>query len=218
MSESRAVSTALDAAKDGLRKKMAALRRELPLEEAAALSRQAQVNLMDDACWQNARTVLLYAAFKGEMDTGLLLDAAWSEGKQVLLPRCCREGGVLTGALELVPVKAAAELTTGAYGIAEPNPAVCAPPLAGDAVNGSCGVDLVVLPGLAFDANGGRLGYGGGYYDRLSASGALEGARLVGFCFSLQLVPKVPVAAWDIPVHGLCTEERLVWMTQHKKS
>lgn len=197
--------------KRALRKRMQALRDGLSAESGQELSRAAQQRLLADPLWQGADTVLLYAAFRSETATQMLLENAWKSGKRVLLPRCCREGGALTGALDMVPVRSFSDLAAGAYGIEEPALDVCAPPLdITDATTG-CGVDLAVLPGVAFDAKGGRLGYGGGYYDRLIGSGALTGARLLGFCYELQVVPSLPAAPWDIPVHGLCTEERLEW-------
>ena len=67
---------------------------------------------------------------------------------------------------------------------------------------------LILLPGLAFDRQGHRLGYGGGYYDRFFAQSSC--LTLAGFCFSFQLCREVPADPWDVAMDAVCTDEELV--------
>jgi len=127
----------------------------------------------------NAGTVLVYAAVKGECDPALLAQTARRMGKRVAYPRC--EGNELG-----LYIGEAGGLVPGAFGIPEPD-AACQRIDIGE-------VDFAVIPGVAFDKQGGRLGRGKGYYDRL-----LEGAGAVkaGLCFNEQLVDRVPMEAHD---------------------
>lgn len=199
-----------------LRAKMLARRKSMPQQLVREAGLAAQRRLMASSIWRQAHTVLLYAACRNELATELLLAELWRRGDTVLLPRCCRmqgqaqgEAGRLTGELELFRVLSREQLSPGAYGILEPDPASC-PAFHG--LSDETSVDLALLPGVAFDTHGGRLGYGGGYYDRLLAGGRLQGAWLAGFCYAWQLVEAVPRAPWDKPVHGVCTDKELLWI------
>ena len=127
----------------------------------------------------NADTVLVYSAMKGECDPRLLADIAYGMGKRVAYPRC--EGDELG-----LYIADEGRFIPGVFGILEPDDSCERIDLAD--------VDFAVIPGLAFDKTGGRLGRGKGYYDRL-----LRGARTVkaGICFNEQLVDNVPVEAHD---------------------
>lgn len=180
-------------------------------EEVTRGSVAAQQRLIESTLWSNAEVILLYAAHNNEVSTDLLLEVAWREERQVLLPRCRRlapknegELGLLDGELELARVTRARDLCAGAYGIAEPDPVLC-PALDG------CAIDLVVLPGVAFDRKGSRLGFGGGYYDRLLASGRLRDALLLGLAYDWQIKARVPCDPWDKPVQGICTDKEFIW-------
>ncbi len=188
-----------------LRREMLRLRGEFPEQRAKADGLQAQARLLGLQVWREARSVLLYAAFRKETDTSLLMRKAWDAGKRLFLPRCLKtaDGCTLTGELELAAVADVHQLETGAFGILEPAPLCMTDDL--------CRVDLAVLPGLAYDRRGFRLGYGGGYYDRLIATGRLEQTLRVGLCYGFQLLDALPAEPWDKPVHMVCTETEIVW-------
>ena len=226
-------STPPDAeARQALRRAMLARRAALPPDEAARLGHAAQDALLASPAWQAARQVLLYVAVRNETATTRLLDAAWADGKQVLLPRCmtpaptssASTASPATGSAApaancdnemcLAPCACAADLKPGRYGIAEPDPTRC-PAIDMDAAPGSASSfapDLAVIPGVAFDRQGNRLGHGAGYYDRFLAHPAMARTALVGLAYAFQIVPALPVAPWDRPVHALCTEEGLTWL------
>lgn len=72
--------------------------------------------------------------------------------------------------------------------------------------------DIIVVPGVAFDRQGGRLGQGGGYYDRLLGSPAYAACLRIGLAYAFQVLDRLPRDDWDVPVHALCTEEGLLWL------
>jgi len=145
--------------------------------------------------FEQAATVLAYCSFGSELDTEAFLAAVLMMGKRLVLPRVDRATRVL--ALHVVR-DPGAELRPGTWGIREPVPAACPPVEAHE-------VDFVLVPGVAFDASGGRVGYGGGYYDRLVA-GLAPGPSLVAAAFEVQLVERVPMSPHDRRVDRIVTE------------
>jgi 5-formyltetrahydrofolate cyclo-ligase len=138
---------------------------------------------------RTARTLALYTAHGGEVDLAGLATRCRDRGVRTALPRVTRD------ALVLVATAADEELHPGYRGIAEPT----GPPLdPGE-------IDLVVLPGVAFDPLGGRLGRGGGHYDRLLAQLPARTLR-VGVGFACQLVPSVPREAHDAGLDLVVTD------------
>jgi len=143
-----------------------------------------------------------YAAFRSEADVMDVARWCWNGGVPVAMPRVDAAAKTMT----LREVKDERELRPGAYGIPEPD--ASAPPM--PLVPGT----LVLVPGLAFDAAGRRLGYGAGYYDRLLAAfrTEIEAGTIVlaAPAFSLQVAEAVPAAPHDIRVHFLVTENGVV--------
>ena len=188
-----------------LRTCMLAGRAALAPEDAAACSEAAQGHVQTSSHWAGAETVMLYMPIRAEMDTGLLLARAWAEGKRVLLPRCVPGR---PGELDLVACAKADELAPGVYGILEPLASLPAIDLA----DPQQAPQLLLVPCLAVDRLGYRLGYGGGYYDRLLSLPALRGSLSLGFIFGWQLVASLPVESWDVCLKGMCTEQGLSWL------
>ena len=127
--------------------------------------------------WRAARTILLYRSVGTEMTTVGLGNAAWRAGKRVAFPRL-----VLDGRLELHRVAGWSDFGPGPHGIPEPSAKA---PLVSAAE-----IDLALIPGVAFDAGGGRLGRGGGHFDRLMDAGGLR--RAWGLALVCQVVARVP--------------------------
>jgi 5-formyltetrahydrofolate cyclo-ligase len=151
--------------------------------------------------WQQARTVLLYASFGSEVRTDRLMRAALQSGKRLILPHVNRK----TKRLDLYFVEEPdRQLVPGTWSIREPDPSQCEKvPLTE--------VDCIIAPGVAFDQWGGRLGYGGGFYDRLLASLPPElAAKSLGLTYEQQIVGEVPQGFFDTRVSVIATELRLV--------
>jgi 5-formyltetrahydrofolate cyclo-ligase len=188
------VSTA--EAKDRLRREMTRRRRELPAEARRRAGERVAERLLACPRFQSARRVALYSALRDELPTEPLLRAVLASGRPLLLPRAHPDGWP-----SFARVRDLAALEPGPWGALEP-PAGAAPESIGPG-------DLLVVPGLAFDRRGARLGRGGGFYDRLLAG---RGAPpfVVGVAFGFQLVAAVPTAAHDRPVDAVVTEQE-VW-------
>lgn len=127
-----------------------------------------------------ANTILLYHSLKDEVDTHGFIEK-WSNQKHILLPV------VIGEKLELRTYTGPHDLRIGAYGIEEP---------VGTPFTDYAAIDLAVIPGVAFDSRGNRLGRGKGYYDRLLPH--MPTTYKIGICFPFQLVKEVPAEAFDI--------------------
>ncbi len=144
--------------------------------------------------WERARTVALYYPVRGEV--GLMKLLGLKDGKRCLFPK------VDGNELRFCRVVSEQELSPGAYGI--PEPGLRCPEVS------ETELDLFLVPGVAYSETGYRLGYGGGYYDRvLSRKGIWQMA--VGVAFSCQVVSELPVDSWDMKVDLVLTEEREIF-------
>ncbi len=169
----------------------------MPAAERARQSAAAQERFLSAFPPIPGRRVALYAAMRGEVGTERIRSRCLAGGVLLYYPRVMEDGE-----LSFFRHREGDGWVPGPYGIREPQAAP------GDQ-GARDGFDLVVVPGLAFDAAGRRLGQGYGYYDRFLA--ALGGASLsVGLAFSWQIVPEVPVDAWDVPVDAVVTEDGII--------
>jgi len=186
-------------AKRGLRRRVIAARDAAPPTDRAAWSVAICRRVAQSAEFRRARCTLLFAPFGSEVDTTALMRAALDSGKRLVLPRVNPE----TRALELREVTCPeSQLVPGLWDIPEPDPEACPEAPLAD-------VDFVLVPGVAFDQERGRMGYGGGYYDRLLGGlRADAGALAVGF--ALQVVPEVPRADHDLRVPAIITESERI--------
>ncbi len=151
--------------------------------------------------FQQADSVMLYANFRSEVQTNLLIESTLAAEKRLILPR------VNPGSpeLELYFVEdISGQLAPGYCGIPEPIPECCQRTLLEE-------VNCVIAPGIAFDRFGGRLGYGGGYYDRLlNALSPAQAGVSIGLAYEMQIVDEVPQGFFDARVAVLATELRLL--------
>jgi len=180
--------------KTRLRLEMKARRAALDPAAGAAASAAAQARLCAWSVFRNARGVACYLAAPGEAGTELILKACFEAGKRVAVP--ARRGGPADyGWCRFTPDT---PLRAGALGIREPARPEWVEPAE---------LDLIVVPGVAFDAAGRRLGHGLGCYDRLLA--AVGPALKAGLAFEWQLAPEVPAEAHDVPMDAVVTERTI---------
>ena len=180
--------------KTDLRARIKRQRRSLAPNEVAERSGRVATALEEWPFYEEACTILFYASFQNEVDTFCLMSRALEAGKRVVLPRV----QVVGKRLHLHRVKSLENnLESGPYGIK--SPASGCPKVA------PSDLDLMVLPGLAFDRQGFRLGFGGGYYDRLLESLNPE-IITVGLAYEFQVVDEVPHEDHDQPVQYVATE------------
>lgn len=131
---------------------------------------------------------MLYHSLKDEVQTHAFIEK-WSKRKKIILP-------VVAGdVLELRAYTGPDELCVGSYGIAEP---------LGEVFTDYAAIDLAVIPGIAFDTAGHRLGRGKGYYDKLLP--LLPSTRKAGLCFPFQLLEEVPAESFDICMDMVITK------------
>lgn len=189
--------TAADNPKTALRQQILAKRNALPETERRDYSRRITAAILSSDAYRNAGNILAYQSFGSEFMTDNFIASVFADGKKLALPKINRQ----ERRLELYRVDDLAEqLTTGVWGILEPQPQKCE---AADPLR----IDFVLTPGLAFTRAGDRLGYGGGFYDRLLATLNPRALR-VAATFSLQICDSVPTASYDEPVDLVVTEER----------
>ncbi|HVP00038.1 MAG TPA: 5-formyltetrahydrofolate cyclo-ligase [Bryobacteraceae bacterium] len=149
---------------------------------------------------RGARTILAYCSIGSEIDTTPLLNAVLGGGRTLVLPKLNAGGG----GLDLYRVKnLGGDLRPGAWGIREPDSSLCEPCPAAD-------IELILVPGVAFDRRGARLGYGKGYYDKLLAS-MHPRPRTVAAAFDVQVVDAIPMEPHDVPVDTVVTETSEWW-------
>jgi 5-formyltetrahydrofolate cyclo-ligase len=189
---------AVEQAKIALREEVAQRVQGIPATERSAASAQARALLTEQALWRSAQTILFFAPLPGELDVWPLLSVALEAGKGAALPVFDRRLKHYTACLIQDPDT---DVHVGHFGIREPN-TYCSRLTASH-------VDLILVPGVAFDAKGHRLGRGKGYYDRLLA--VIHGTRC-GVAFEQQLVPEVPVEKHDARMDYLLTPTRWVEM------
>lgn len=185
--------------KTALRKQLLAKRAGLEAAEAAGLSRRIQAHILNSAAWQKAKQVLIYSPIRNEVDTALLFADALAKGKEVLFPRCVPGQA---GIMDLAVCPGPDALCEGAFGILEPDPDRC-PILRGEDLH----PETAVVPGVGFDRNGGRLGYGAGYYDRVLAGKIFKNTYLLGAAYAFQVVDNLYLDPWDQRLNAIVTED-----------
>jgi 5-formyltetrahydrofolate cyclo-ligase len=168
----------------------------MPVTARREASRAIAATLASRADFQTAQTLLLTLPFGSEWDTTPLVAAALGLNKTVALPR-------VNPATRMLDPCAVTDLrldvAPGYRGIREPLPHC--------ALIDPATIGWVLVPGVAFDEEGKRLGYGGGFYDRLLPSLSAAAARIAG-AFEIQIVDRVPAAAHDLAVDAIVTETR----------
>ena len=186
-------SGAFDGNKRELRRRMLALRRALAAEERASYSAAITERILSLEAVKQVRTIFAYAAMEDEVQTEALISSLLEMGKRVALP-------LITGkrTMEAVLVPAMDALEYGAYHIltVREDRRVVLPPKE---------IDCVLIPGVAFDMDGTRLGMGGGYYDVFLPK--IPCAVKIAMAYSCQIVESVPKLSHDCGVDWIVTEK-----------
>jgi 5-formyltetrahydrofolate cyclo-ligase len=187
-------ATALAEEKAALRARMRAVRQGIPEDERSQAGLRAADRLASLDELAPARTVLVFSSFGSEIPTESLIDRLATGGWTVLLPF------LVEGRMDAARIEAGQPLAATEYGPAEPPHRLPVDP-------GT--VDLAVVPGLAFDGEGHRLGYGGGHYDRYLRR-LRPGVSRIGICFHDQIVEAVPHGPGDERVDLIVTDVEVV--------
>jgi len=183
--------------KDQIRKEIISARLALSESDVRKRSEEVIANLQKSGLLEGKGLFALYAAAKGEVRTRTLFEVLKKEGKTVVLP-CVRGKGP---DIDFYKVDDWDELVPSRLGIPEPQPE-----------NGPVDphdFDMVIVPAVAFDRQGGRVGYGMGCYDRVLFR-TREECPMIGIGYDFQLFGKVPMQEHDIPLTGVITESEII--------
>jgi 5-formyltetrahydrofolate cyclo-ligase len=188
------VSPDISTLKKQVRKEKLLWRKSLSPDEARSKSLLIAASVRALPEYAAAKCVLFYVSAKAnEVDTHALIREALANNVRALVPVTDFD----RGALAVAHIRAMEELVPARFGLLEPDPKRARLASPDDA-------DIIIVPGVAFDREGRRVGFGGGYYDRLLSG---NGALAVALSYEGQLVDKAPVGAHDVPVDVIVTEQ-----------
>jgi len=144
----------------------------------------------------NSKNIFIYYPFRSETDTTIIIKKALKESKNIILPRV---EGTLVNLYFVNDVHT--QLQEGSYKIIEPIPSSCTKAHVSD-------INLAIVPGVAFDRNLNRLGYGGGFYDKILRN-LPQSIKKIALSFDIQIVPNIPVLDYDIKIDIIITESKI---------
>lgn len=180
--------------KQALRTKMREKRKALSRVLYAEKSEAVRARLEQLPLFKEANRMLIYVSTNEEVDTHVLIQSALKQGRKVFVPK------IQEGAMALCPLQNWDTLKPGKFGILEP----CMPLRAAKPRH----MDLIIVPGVAFDSRGHRIGYGKGFYDKLLKE--TKGEK-VGLAFHEQLIEAVPSEAHDVALDLIVTDQTLIY-------
>ncbi|MCD2348800.1 5-formyltetrahydrofolate cyclo-ligase [Clostridium guangxiense] len=178
--------------KSDIRKKMLQIRNNMDEHEKQIRDNKVFSNIINSNEYKSSTNIFLFVSYNSEVDTHKIIRHSLKEGKRIFVPKVIsRKDG-----METIEIKGFSDLEKSKHGILEP----CSDKYANPEV-----VDVVFAPGLAFDKNGGRLGYGAGFYDRYLKLLKKSTAK-IGLCYSFQVVENVPMEEYDVRMNGIITD------------
>lgn len=187
--------------KEVLRRERLALRDALPEDARQQMDRQRWRLLAEHPLYRQAERIFTYVSYRSEADTRSLIACALESGRQVAVPR------VREREMDFFVIRGMGDLSEGFRGIPEPRGTEDSL-----AVPSAHSRDLMILPGAAFDRRGGRIGYGGGFYDRFLSK--YPHAATLALAYEVQVADSIPMQAHDIRVDALLTEEGFTFIQE----
>jgi len=184
--------------KQKIREEVLVKRNHIPKEVRSVKNSLIKGKLFSLPEFISSHTILFYASFRSEVETSGMITESIGSGKRVLLPKVDREKKML----RLYEIKDISELSPGYMGIPEPS-------LTDERMMSPEDVDLVVIPGVAYDSAGNRLGYGAGYYDSL-LSQTEKKLLVVAPAFEEQIADQIPAEEHDVKVDIIVTDKRII--------
>ena len=191
--------SAIDSEKRNIRARVLYHRRSLSHEEELERSRKIEEKLISLKEFQSARHIMFYVSKPGEVDTHKIIVDCLHQGKQVSVPITDQHNrNLVLSEICHFPM----ELMPSRYGVLEPKPPYYRFVKTDE-------IDLIIMPGVAFDRNGHRLGHGRGYYDQFLKS-IKPSIPHIALAFDFQILPKIPRDIWDMPVYMIVTESEII--------
>lgn len=158
--------------------------------------------LLELELFNKSRLIMCYMDFRNEVRTSPLIEKCFAMGKKVALPRVVKTDACSREIRVYEISNNGSDIEKGSYGILEPKQRV-------DAEVDPLDIDLVIVPGVAFDIHKNRVGYGAGYYDRFLKK-VRPDCRKLAIAFEMQIIHKIPADDTDIPVDSIITEKRII--------
>jgi len=190
--------------KDTIRKQILEVRKKLSNDEVCRFSEKIFSNLRKNNFFNNSANVMVYLDFKNEVKTDPIISYCIQHGKKVHIPICIPE----THELCISRITSLTELQSGHFGIKEPMPEYLR-------LSNSSLIDLVLVPGVAFDSAGNRIGFGAGYYDRFMKRLRPDAIK-AALAYSFQVADLVPRDEFDIPADYIVTEKGTICCINNK--
>lgn len=184
-----------------IRKQCISARNQLEMADLLRLSANIADKLNQLGHVRKACNIMCFVSFGSEVSTHDLIKSWLEEGKKVCVPVVAKATGSEKH-MVAIQIRDFNELCLGYYGILEP-------PLSKLNIVNPEEIDVVIVPGSAFDTKRNRIGYGGGFYD-IFLKEVSHKCKKIGICFDLQVQPDLPVEEFDIPVDILITEKRII--------
>ncbi len=181
--------------KQSIRDQVIASRKAMLPTERTVANRAITDAVLAHPTVQAARTICVYISAPEEVDTHRLIDALFKQGKAVIVPK------VVEDRLMLMPIDSWTDVRPGAFGLLEP---------VGSQFINAKEAQLFLVPGVAFDREGNRLGWGKGFYDKLLEK---VSAPKIGLAYDIQILSRLPHTPYDIPMNTLITEKEVFDMS-----
>lgn len=179
--------------KDELRNYIKGLRNSMPAVEKSKYDEIIYKKVISSEYYKRAKVLFIYVSFEKEVDTHRIINYSIANNKIVCVPKVIN----VSEGMKAVRISSMNELKKGHFGVLEPESFL-------NEVKPD-EIDLIIIPGLAFDKSHGRIGYGRGYYDRFLKSSKKDAAK-VGLGYHFQLISKVPMGDKDEPVDNIITD------------
>lgn len=188
----------LNASKKLIRERMHKQRNSLSFEEVREKSKKIKDTLFSLSYIKESNKIMTYVSFKNEVSTIDIINELLKMGKEIIVPICD------TKDYTLIPSRILSmdELSVSYFGIMEPKEPFIRPVDPKD-------IDVILVPGLAFDRNRNRLGHGKGFYDRF-LRGVKDDAIKIALAYDFQILDSIPVEDWDIPMDLIITNKGIV--------
>ncbi|AGX41373.1 5-formyltetrahydrofolate cyclo-ligase [Clostridium saccharobutylicum] len=184
-----------------LRKEVLDRRKDIDKKEKEKMDEIIEEKLYESSYYKNAKNIFIYISYDSEINTRNIINNSLKAGKKIYVPRT----EFKTKLMDAVEVTTLDNLTKSSYGILEPS-------IEESAIDPN-ELDLIIVPGVAFDESHGRMGYGAGFYDRYFKrinEKSLKKITKLAMAYDFQVINKVPMDKDDVPVDCIFTEKRVI--------
>ena len=187
-----------------IRQIMKGKRKQLGKQVRAEKSQRIYENVTSLTVWEQAKRAMVYIDFRDEVETEPLIRFLWENDVEVVVPVC----DLQKKDMQAVVLNSYDELQISAYGIREPLPSAATTIVADPRT-----IDIMIVPGLAFDREGGRLGYGAGYYDKYFPQTNLQMLK-IALAYDEQLISNIPIEEHDVKVDIIVTDAEVIYVRE----